>query len=93
VARTLYREAALTVLDDVSSALDYETDLRLRTALRAAYQGKALLLIAQRVSSVKTADKIIVLHEGKMAGMGTHEQLIKDCDVYKEICRTQNIEV
>ncbi|MCL2057301.1 MAG: ABC transporter ATP-binding protein/permease [Oscillospiraceae bacterium] len=93
VARTLYREAALTVLDDVSSALDYQTDLRLRAALKDAYMGKSVLIISQRVSSVKTADKIIVLHGGKVHGTGTHEELIQNCAVYRDICRTQNIEI
>jgi ATP-binding cassette subfamily B protein len=91
VARTLYREAELTVLDDVSSSLDYKTDLLLRTALRTAYKGKSVLIIAQRISSVLSADKIIVLRKGKIAGIGTHDELMANCGTYREIAQTQGI--
>jgi ATP-binding cassette subfamily B protein len=91
VARTLYREADLTVLDDVSSALDYQTDLRMRNALRDAYAGKAVLLITQRISSVQSADRIVVLDKGKVAGIGKHGELLETCAVYREIARTQEV--
>jgi ATP-binding cassette subfamily B protein len=91
VARTLYREADLTVLDDVSSSLDYQTDLRLRNALRGNYKGKSVLLIAQRISSVMLADKIIVLHKGNIAGTGSHDTLLRECGVYREIAKTQGV--
>jgi ATP-binding cassette subfamily B protein len=89
-ARTLYRNAGLIILDDVSSALDYKTDLRLRTALQTEYKGKTVLLIAQRISSVQSADKIIVLHKGKIAGIGSHEDLLKNCGTYRGIAITQD---
>ena len=88
VARTLYRQADLTILDDVSSALDYRTDLRLRSALRRNYKGKAVLLISQRISSVRGADQILVLEKGAAVGLGTHEELIRNCEAYRDICRT-----
>lgn len=93
IARAIYRGASLTILDDVSSALDYQTDLNLRMALQEATKDKSVLLISQRVSSVKSANKILVLDEGRMAGFDTHENLIRDCSVYQELCRTQGIKV
>lgn len=93
VARTLYREPDLVVLDDVSSALDYRTDYRLRSALKENYQDKTVLLISQRISSVKSADQILVLEKGRMAGLGTHEELLRSCKTYRDICQTQNVPV
>ncbi|MFV0400419.1 MAG: ABC transporter ATP-binding protein [Oscillospiraceae bacterium] len=93
IARTLYREADLTVLDDVSSALDYKTDLRLRRALRENYRGKAVLIISQRIASVKGADRILVLDRGRMAGLGSHEELLTSSAAYREISATQGVEI
>ena len=93
IARTLYRPAELVVLDDVSSALDYRTDLRLRTALRRTYQGKTVLLISQRIASVQSADRILVLEKGRCVGFAPHAQLIRDNAVYRDICRTQGVPV
>lgn len=89
VARTLYRKSDLVILDDVSSALDYKTDLKLRMALRKNYKQQTVILISQRVSSVKNADKILVLDKGKLVGLGTHEQLLEACAVYQKMCETQ----
>ncbi|MEG0501306.1 MAG: ABC transporter ATP-binding protein, partial [Cellulosilyticaceae bacterium] len=89
VARTLYRKSDLVILDDVSSALDYKTDLKLRMALRKNYKQQTVILISQRVSSIKNADKILVLEKGKSVGLGTHEQLLKECAVYQKMCETQ----
>jgi ATP-binding cassette subfamily B protein len=89
VARTLYRKASLVILDDISSALDYKTDLRLRSALRKNYKNQSTLLMSQRVSSVKSADHILVLHKGRIVGAGNHETLIRDCLVYQEMCNVQ----
>lgn len=89
VARTLYRQSDLVILDDVSSALDYKTDLKLRQALRENYAKQTVILIAQRISSIKNADKILVLEEGKQVGLGTHESLLQTCEVYREICKAQ----
>lgn len=93
VARTLYRKSDLVVLDDVSSALDYRTDLRLRKALRDNYRDAAVMLISQRIASVRSADQILVLHNGRTMGLGCHEVLAKTCPTYMEICRTQNVDV
>lgn len=91
VARTLYRDPDVVVLDDVSAALDYRTDYKMRAALKTNYKDKTVVLISQRISSVKNADKIIVLEKGKMAGMGTHSELIESCETYRDICCTQNV--
>jgi ATP-binding cassette subfamily B protein len=89
-ARTLYREGALTVLDDVASALDYKTDLALRTALRTNYRGKSVLIISQRVSAVQSADNILVMDDGMIVGQGAHSDLIASCSAYGEICESQD---
>lgn len=89
VARTLYRKSDLVILDDVSSALDYKTDLKLRRALRNNYKDQTVILISQRISSVKNADKILVLEKGECVGFGTHDQLLECCQTYQEICESQ----
>ncbi|MGL6173715.1 MAG: ABC transporter ATP-binding protein [Cellulosilyticaceae bacterium] len=89
VARTLYRKSDLVILDDVSSALDYKTDLKLRKALRQNYEEQTVILISQRISSVKNADKILVLDKGECVGIGTHEELVSQCEVYQHMCETQ----
>ena len=93
VARTLYRDSDLVVLDDVSSALDYHTDLKLRRALRENYQSAAVMLISQRIASVRSADQILVMHNGRAMGMGTHDWLAANCPTYREICLTQNVDI
>lgn len=91
IARALYRRASLTVLDDVSSALDYQTDLKLRNALKKEHDGRSVLLISQRVSSIRNADRILVLDNGEMVGFDTHAALLESCDVYQALCRTQGV--
>lgn len=93
VARTLYRKSDLVVLDDVSSALDYSTDLKLRTALRKNYRTTSVVLISQRISSVKNADQILVLDKGRAMGLGTHDELLNACTSYQQICETQAVQV
>lgn len=85
IARALAADPDILILDDSSSALDYATDARLRSALRKAKQGTTIIIIAQRVSSIRHADHILMLDEGKMLGYGTHEELMEDCGIYKEI--------
>ena len=83
------RKPEILILDDSSSALDYATDAKLREALEYKTQGATTLIIAQRIASVRHADRIIVFEEGKVAGIGNHDDLLKTCDVYREICATQ----
>ncbi len=92
IARALAkRDANIFIFDDSFSALDYETDKKLRDELAKMIEKKksTVLIVAQRISTIKNADKIIVLDEGKIVGMGKHSELMKDCDVYKEIAYSQ----
>lgn len=89
-ARALAGDPDVLILDDSSSALDYRTDLALRKAMEKEYRGTAKILIAQRVSSVSHADRILVLEEGKMCGYGTHRELLKSCPVYRELYEMQS---
>ena len=83
----------LYVFDDSFSALDFKTDAALRKALGPETRDAAVLIVAQRVSSIRHAHQIVVLHEGKMAGIGTHEALMETCQVYREIYESQTREV
>ena len=91
IARALVRDPDVLILDDSSSALDFATDAALRAALRAGNVGRTVFIVSQRVSSIKNADRIIVLDGGRMVGIGTHEELLDGCLVYREICRSQNV--
>lgn len=92
IARALVKKPELYIFDDSFSALDFKTDAALRHALAAETKDAAVLIIAQRVSSIRHAHQIIVLHEGRMAGIGTHEELMKTCKVYQEIYESQTKE-
>jgi ATP-binding cassette subfamily B multidrug efflux pump len=89
IARALVRRPGIYLFDDSFSALDYKTDAALRKALRAETGNAAVLIVAQRISTVVDADQIIVLDGGRIAGIGTHEQLLRDNEVYREIAATQ----
>lgn len=89
IARALVGKPSILILDDSSSALDFATDAALRKALRENTRGTTVLLISQRVNTVRGADKIIVLDEGRVAGIGTHQALFESCEVYREICLSQ----
>ena len=89
IARALCGGPDVLVLDDSSSALDYRTDAALRTALRERYPQTTQVLIAQRISSVAHADLILVLHGGRIAARGTHEELLASCDIYQELYASQ----
>ena len=89
IARALAAQPDILVLDDSSSALDYRTDAALRKAIREHHSDATTIVIAQRVSSIMSLDEIIVLDEGRMIGRGTHEALLKDCPVYRDIYETQ----
>lgn len=89
IARAIAREPEIFIFDDSFSALDYKTDLELRKALKKNIKDATCLIVAQRIGTIMHADKIIVLDNGKCVGMGTHEELLKTCDVYKEIALSQ----
>ena len=89
IARALLGNPGILILDDSASALDYATDLRLRQALKTDLAGKTVFLVSQRAAPIKEADQILVLDEGRLAGVGTHEELLKSCEVYEEICLSQ----
>lgn len=89
VARALSGEKDVIVLDDSSSALDYKTDAALRKALKENFSDRTIIMIAQRISSVRHADKILVLDDGKAAGLGSDEELRESCPLYGEILRSQ----
>jgi len=92
IARALVRRPEIYLFDDSFSALDYKTDAMLRKALKQVTENAALLVVAQRVSTVMDADQIIVLDEGNVAGIGTHKELMKTCGVYQEIVSSQATE-
>jgi len=89
IARVLVRRPAAALFDDSFSALDAKTDAALRAALRKRTDGSTVLVVAQRVATVRDADKIIVLDEGRVAGVGTHAELLASCAVYQEIVASQ----
>lgn len=89
IARALATDARVLLFDDSFSALDYATDARLRTALAKEAAGKTIIVVAQRISTVLTADKIVVLEDGEMVGCGTHNQLMNSCNTYREIAESQ----
>lgn len=89
IARTLAMGTPIVILDDSSSALDYATDLKLRRALKELPDDTTVFIISQRTSSIQHADKIIVLDDGHMVGMGRHEELLRTCELYKEIHDSQ----
>ncbi len=89
VARALLRKARILILDDSSSALDYATDAAMRESLRKSLSGVTTFLVSQRAASVMHADRIIVLDEGRAVGIGRHEELLRNCPVYREIYETQ----
>lgn len=89
IARAIVRNPSIYIFDDSFSALDYETDRKLRTDLAKETTDATVIIVAQRISSVKYADQIIVLDEGRMVSKGTHEQLMKTCHVYQEIVASQ----
>lgn len=89
IARALSRKPEILVFDDSFSALDYKTDAKLREGLNEKLGDTTKIIVAQRISTIRHADKIIVLDRGEAVGMGTHEELMKNCDVYKEIALSQ----
>ncbi|WP_091068143.1 ABC transporter ATP-binding protein [Paenibacillus sp. NFR01] len=89
IARALALRPPILILDDASSALDFATDAALRKALRDYSRELTVLLVSQRVSTVRQADRIIVMDDGRMAGIGSHDELLRDCQAYRDICESQ----
>ena len=89
IARAFIKKPEIFIFDDSFSALDFKTDKNLRSALKKNTKDATILIVAQRVNTIKDADKIIVLNDGKMVGMGTHDELVKNNAVYKEIVDSQ----
>ena len=89
IARALIRKPEIYVFDDCFSALDFKTDARLRHALKKETENATVILVAQRISTIMNADQIVVLDEGRIAGIGTHKKLLKNCEVYRKIARSQ----
>ena len=89
IARALVRNPKILILDDSSSALDFATDAALRRAIRQETKDMTVIIVSQRAGSIKQADKIIVLDNGAVAGIGTHTELLNECEVYREICLSQ----
>lgn len=90
IARALVKEPEILILDDSASALDFATDARLRKAIREETKGMTVFIVSQRASTIRQADQIIVLEDGAMAGIGNHEELMKNCSVYREIVHSQD---
>ncbi len=89
IARAIYKDAEIIIFDDTFSALDYKTDMMVRKAIKENLIDKTIIIVAQRIGTIKDADKIIVLDEGKIVGIGTHKELLKSCELYKEIALSQ----
>ena len=89
IARALVRRPRILILDDSASALDFATDARLRRAIREKTGDMTVFIVSQRVSAIQSADCILVLDDGHLAGMGTHKELLSSCEVYREICLSQ----
>lgn len=90
IARAVVKQPEILILDDSASALDYATDARLRKAIRGMGEKTTVFIVSQRTSSIQYADQIIVLEDGHIAGLGTHEELLRSCEVYKEIHYSQS---
>lgn len=89
IARALVKKAPIYIFDDTFSALDFKTDARLRRALKGYTENATVMIVAQRISTIMHAEQIVVLSEGRVMGIGTHEQLLKDCETYREIAQSQ----
>lgn len=89
IARALVRRPDILILDDSASALDFATDARLRSAIRRGTEDMTVFIVSQRAASIKQADRILVMDDGRIAGQGTHKELLKSCPVYREICLSQ----
>jgi ATP-binding cassette subfamily B protein len=89
IARAIAKDPRILIFDDSFSALDYRTDTELRRALARELSGRTVVIVAQRIATILRADKIVVLDEGLVAGIGTHSSLLESCEVYREIAASQ----
>ena len=89
IARAIAKDPEIFVFDDSFSALDLKTDLKLRTELTEITKDKTVIIVAQRISTILNADQIVVLDEGKIVGIGTHKELMKNCETYSQIALSQ----
>jgi len=89
IARAIARDPEIYIFDDSFSALDYKTDTVLRRELKKYTKEATILIVAQRVGTIINADKIVVLDNGKIVGLGTHKELLKNCEVYQQIATSQ----
>ena len=89
IARAIAKKPEILIFDDSFSALDYKTDVALRRALKESTAETTTIIVAQRISTILHADQIIVLDEGRVAGIGTHKELLKNCEVYRQIATSQ----
>ena len=89
IARAIVKNPEILILDDSASALDYATDAALRKSIRELENNPTVFIVSQRTSSIRSADKIVVLDDGKIVGIGTHDELLNTCDIYREINDSQ----
>jgi ATP-binding cassette, subfamily B, multidrug efflux pump len=89
IARAVVKDPEILILDDSASALDFATDARLRAALRNLQGNKTIFIVSQRTSSIQFADQILVMDDGQAVGLGTHEELLENCEIYREIYESQ----
>ena len=89
IARAVFKDAEIMIFDDSFSALDYKTDMLVRNNIKKELKDKTVFIVAQRIGTIRGADKILVLDDGKIVGEGKHEELLKTCEVYKEIALSQ----
>ena len=89
IARAICKQPQIYIFDDSFSALDYKTDKILRSELKHQVKDATMIIVAQRIGTIKDADKIIVLDNGKIVGQGKHKQLLEECSVYKQIALSQ----
>ena len=90
MARSILKESRIYIFDDSFSNLDFKTEAEVKNEIEQKLRGKTLIFVSQRISTIKNADKIIVLNDGKIAKIGTHDELLKFCEIYKKIADLQN---
>lgn len=89
IARAVFKDSEIIIFDDTFSALDYKTDMLVRKSVRERLSDKTVIIVAQRIGTIRNADKIMVLHDGEIAGIGKHDELMNNCDIYREIALSQ----